>query len=170
MNWRRQANGNYQFNIYRIDQDDTIRVEFPLHATIRNLTEYVRHYTYPDIEMYQSSSCYIIVNGLEQNDTLTVDQLKYKKISASLNCPIYLTHDSLWKTEPDCLSFCVGLNDSSEIRFKMNPETKVNIMKRFICQQKGVNDLIVCANGIPVNMDSNIGSLVGQYLTGIGSY
>lgn len=168
MNWSKQANGQYRFNINRLLQGDTIRVEFPLHATVSDINEYLRRYTYPNERAYQSSTCFIYVRGIEQSDHITVADLKYKKLSAGITCPVHITQDSNWIADTnDGFTFTVGVPHQSEIIFKMRSDTTVDKLRISICQRQGIPDLVICANGHPISDDTQIRTIYNQYITAI---
>lgn len=165
MNWRKQGNGEYQFNINRTYQGDTIRVQFPLYATVSEIKEYLRHYTYPNDQVYESSSCVLCVGGIGQRDDITVADLKYKKLYGYIECPIHITRDSNWITDDNgCFTFRVGLPHQREIVFKMRPDTMVDKLRTSVCQRQGVPDFVICGDGVPISDHTTINTIQHQYI------
>jgi hypothetical protein len=169
MSWRKQSNGNYQFNILRPLQHDTIRVEFPLNATIGDIKEYLRRYEYPHEHVYQASKCSINENNPHLNDNTPIAQLKHKKVFSYLSCPINISCDSQWRQENGSLIFKVGFDDGSEITFSMRPDCKIEKLKNAICKRNGLNDLILIVNNVPVDYNTPISSIEGHYIKAITS-
>lgn len=162
-NWKRQPNGEYQFNVNvgtRI-----IRVQFPLDATIKDLKESLMWQVYPDMEAYLNSICYISVNGASVSDNMIISKFKYKKFSADISCPMALTRDSKWQVELDYLSFYVLLNNTFEINLKVKHMTPVGNIINILCQRHNLDEIILCANGIPIHPSSHINNIQGQFIT-----
>jgi hypothetical protein len=168
MSWRKQSNGNYQFNILRPLQNDTIRVEFPLNATIGNVKDYLRRYEYPQDHVYQASKCSINENNPNINDNTPIAQLKHKKVFAFLSCPINILCNSQWRQDHNGnLVFKVGFDDGNEVAYAMRPNTKIERLKHSICQRYGYHNVILIVNNVPVNDNVTIGSIEGHYIRGI---
>lgn len=81
-------------NINRVYQGNIIRVQFPLHIAVRQIKGYLRHYVCPTDQAYEASLCNFTVNGREQDDTVTVAKLKYKKLYAYIECPVHISSNS----------------------------------------------------------------------------